>query len=188
MTYPIPVPAQAKNPMAARTFNSKFSSSAPTYNSLSTASDGKIYYALTSDHFNASAQMYRYDPAADAITHLADLTQAAGEGNLNAVVQGKVHVDFHELNGKLYFATHLGFYQTIDNREIAGTPPAGVLPYPGGHFVSYDLGSGAFEDLGKPVPGEGIIAVALDTQRGLLYGLTWPSGILVRYDLASRQV
>jgi hypothetical protein len=193
-----PSPATPVDPPAgsytfkARTFNSQFANSAAAYNSLSTASDGNVYYALTSDIYNVGAQMYRYDPAKDAITHLADLTEVAGEQNANAIVQGKVHVDFHELNGKLYFSTHLGFYDTVPpgplGREIEGTPPAGVAAYPGGHFLSYDLNSGAFENFGIPVPGEGIIAIALDTSRGLLYGLTWPSGLLVRYDLASRQI
>jgi hypothetical protein len=183
-----PIVPPAVYAFTARTYDSQFPNAAATYNSLSTASDGNVYYALTSEVFNVGAQMYRYDPVADAITHLADLTDVAGEKNLDAVVQGKVHVDFHELDGKLYFATHLGFYQTVDGREIPGTPPAGVAPYPGGHFLSYDLQSGAFENLGMPVPGDGIIAVALDTSRGLLYGLTWPRGLLVRYDLASKQV
>lgn len=166
-----------------KTFDSGFADSALSYNALSTASDGKVYYALSSEKSDIGAQMFRYDPLTAAITHLADLTEACGEKNLNAVVQGKVHTNFHELNGKLYFSTHLGFYSSSGAREVEGTPPAGVKPYPGGHFLAYDLATGAFKDYGIPVAGEGIIAVALDKKRELFYGLTWPSGILVQLNL-----
>jgi len=185
-----PLTAVTGGPLAfaARIFNSNFAQASLTYHALSIASDGCVYYALTSDTFDQGARMFRYDPLADKITVLAaDLTAVVGEKN--SVAQGKVHVNFHELNGKLYFATHLGFYNTLGNgRELQGAPPNGVAPYPGGHFLSCDLKSGAFQDLGKPVPGDGIIAIALDSARGLLYGLMWPHGELVRYDLATGQV
>lgn len=190
MSSPSPaVPTPLNYAFTAKTFNSQFAYSAATYNALSVASDGNVYYAISTEVFNVGVQMYRYNPVTDTIAHLADLTKIVGEENSNAVVQGKVHVNFHELNGKLYFSTHLGFYDTTaEGREIAGTPPAGVGPYPGGHFLSYDLKTEAFEDFGIPVRGEGLIAVALDTRRGLLYGLTWPSGLLVAYNLASKAV
>jgi len=43
--------------------------------------------------------------------------------------------------------------------------PEGYKPYPGGHFFSYDLADGRFEDLVTGVPEEGIIAMQLDPTR-----------------------
>jgi len=174
--------------LTARTFNSGFAQSHDTYNGLSAASDGKIYYVLCSQSIDTGAQMFCYDPAADMIRHLGELTEAAGEKGLKAIPQGKSHVWFYESNGKLYFATHVGFYTVKGGRELMGVPPPGYKPYPGGHFLSYDLATGKFEDLAKAPPGQGILAMTMDTRRGRVYGLTWPNGYFLRYDLASREM
>ena len=36
--------------------------------------------------------------------------------------------------------------------------------------------------------GEGIIAMNMDVQRGELYGITWPTGHFLRYDLKSKKM
>ena len=66
-----------------------------------------------------------------------------------------------------------------------GVPPPGYKPYPGGHFLCYEIATGKFQDLAKDPKGEGILAMAMDTSRGRLYGLTWPTGRFLRYDLES---
>lgn len=43
------------------------------------------------------------------------------------------------------------------------------------------------EDLGTPVPGEGIFAMAIDKERNRIYGLTSPGGKFFIYDIASRK-
>ena len=87
---------------------------------ISSASDGKIYYVLCSEAHNVAGQMYSFDPAAKKITHLGDLTEACGEKDAKAVAQGKSHVNFVECQGRLYFATHTGFYAIIDDMEKIG--------------------------------------------------------------------
>jgi hypothetical protein len=174
--------------LIARTYDSGFDLAHDTYNGMGTGSDGKIYYVLCSESFKTGAQMYSYDPAADKIRHLGDLTEACGEKGLNAIVQGKSHVTFVECDGKLYFATHVGYYSIIDGMEKIGIPPAGYKPYPGGHFLSYDMTSGEFEDLAKAPRGEGTLSMTMDTRRRRLYGLTWPSGFFIYYDLASKKL
>jgi hypothetical protein len=67
-----------------------------------------------------------------------------------------------------------------------GIPPAGYKPYPGGHLLSYDLKSGQFEDYGICPGREGVLTFNMDTKRGRMFALTWPSGIFYRYDLATR--
>ena len=52
--------------LVARIHNSGFALAHDTCNGISTASDGKIYYVLSSQTHDAAAEMYVYDPAARA--------------------------------------------------------------------------------------------------------------------------
>ncbi|MCX8037452.1 MAG: hypothetical protein N3D11_10500 [Candidatus Sumerlaeia bacterium] len=171
--------------LIARTFNSGFALAHDTYNGMGTGSDGRIYYVLSSESHEVGAKMYVYDPATDKISYCGDLTEACGEKDLKTIVQGKSHVNFVEADGKLYFATHVGYYSIIDGMEKIGIPPAGFKSYPGGHFLAYDMKSGKYEDLGLAPNGEGILSMTMDTRRGRLFGLTWPTGLFIYTDLDS---
>jgi hypothetical protein len=173
-------------PLVATHYYSGFEGAHDTYNAISTASDGKIYYILSSATYDQGGQIYCYDPKTDKITFLADLTDVCGEKGQNAISQGKSHVDFYERSGKLYFATHVGFYEIIDGMEcMPVNPPEGYKLYPGGHILSYDLSNGKFEDLAIMPDGEGIIAMILDKERAQIYGLTWPKGYFIHYDIGT---
>ena len=102
--------ASAPRKLTADAFDSGFPLSHATFNGMSAASDGKIYYVLCTDSIDTGAQMYSYDPATGKIRHLGDLTEASGEKGRKAIPQGKSHVNFVEWQGKLYFATHVGYY------------------------------------------------------------------------------
>lgn len=158
------------------------------YNAVYAASDGKIYYVICAHGIEKGAQMFSYDPANGKITQLADLTEASGEKGLKTIPQGKSHVPFYEHKGKLYFATHLGYYQVIDGKEMVGVPPAGYKPYPGGHFLAYDMKTGKIEKLGTAPGNEGIITLSMDHKKERLYALTWPSGRFLRYDLETKKL
>ncbi|MFN7996179.1 MAG: hypothetical protein U0Q18_21390 [Bryobacteraceae bacterium] len=93
-----------------------------------------------------------------------------------------------ESNGKLYFATHVDWYSLVGGKEVMGIPPAGYKPYPGGHFLAYDMATGKFTNLAKAPSGQGIITMNMDTRRGRLYGITWPSAYFLRYDLKTREL
>jgi len=180
--------ADAARGLIARTYDSGFALAHDTYNGMGAASDGRIYYVLSSESHEVGAKMYCYDPAADAVCCLGDLTEACGEKGKKTIVQGKSHVNFVESAGKLYFATHVGYYSIVDGMEKIGIPPQGFKPYPGGHFLAYDVASGRFEDLAVAPHGEGILSMTMDTRRGRLYGLTWPTGCFLRYDLAAKEL
>ncbi|MCK4854993.1 MAG: neutral/alkaline non-lysosomal ceramidase N-terminal domain-containing protein, partial [Bacteroidales bacterium] len=145
ITYP---DTKAPHPLTAKYYFSGFDQAHDTYNAISPASDGKIYYVLSSQSIDVGGQMYSYDPDNDEVEFIADLTDVCGEEGLNAISQGKSHVNFYERDGKLYFATHVGYYQIIDGMEkLAKQAPEGYKLYPGGHILSYDLKTGEFEDL-----------------------------------------
>ena len=192
-THPLSAAAAQGSPPAeprllARTYNSGFPQAHDTYNGLSTASNGKIYYVLSSEVYDVGAQMYVFDPGSKSIKHLGDLTEACGEKGKKTIVQGKSHVNFVEAAGKLYFATHIGYYSIIDGMEKMGIPPGGWKPYPGGHLLAYDMRSGKFEDLAIAPHREGILTMNMDTRRGRIFGLTWPSGHFFRFDLATKDM
>jgi hypothetical protein len=107
---------------------------------------------------------------------------------MKVVAQGKSHVNFVESGGKLYFATHLGYYSIIDGMEKTGVPKGDYKAYRGGHLLAYDMKTKAFEDLGTGPHSEGIITMNMDTTRGLIYGLSWPTGYLFRYDVAKKEL
>lgn len=172
----------------ATVYHSGFENAHDTYNGISSASDGKIYYVLCSQLMDIAGQMYSFDPETGTIEHLGDLTEICGEKDLKVVAQGKSHVNFVEMDGKLYFATHLGYYSIINGMEKTGLPTGDYNAYRGGHLLSYDLTTRKFEDLGIGPNKEGIITMNMDTVRGLIYGLSWPTGILFRYDVASRKM
>lgn len=174
--------------LAAKAYDSGFALAHDTYNGMCAASDGKIYYVLSSESYEVGAKMYAYDPARDEVRYAGDLTEACGEAGAKAIAQGKSHVNFVECGGKLYFATHVGYYSIVDGMEKIGIPPEGYRPYPGGHFLAYDMKTGAFEDLGTAPRGEGILSMTMDVKRRRLYGLTWPTGYFLRLDLASREL
>jgi len=175
--------------LKAHMYDSGFPQGQENYSSCFVASDGLVYYVLDTNHIEVGAQMYSLDPSSGKIRHIGDLTEAVGEKNSHAIPQGKSHVQFVESNGKLYFATHLGYYDHLKyfGRQVSPTGE-GYGTYPGGHFLSYDLSTGKFEEYGKAPAREGIIGMTMDTQRGRLYGLTWPSGLFIWYDLKTREL
>jgi len=191
-----PLPQQAETVLqstpdakiTATVYNSGFEHAHDTYNGISTASDGKVYYVLCSQLMDVAGQMYSFDPKSGNIEHLGDLTEICGEKDLKVVAQGKSHVNFVEMNGKLYFATHLGYYSIIDGMEKTGVPTGDYLAYRGGHLLAYDMKTKKFEDLGIGPNKEGIITMNMDPVRGIIYGLSWPTGIFFRYDVATRKM
>jgi hypothetical protein len=136
-----------------------------------------VYYVLCSTSIDYGGESF-VRSAADAITCLGDLTEICGEKGLKAVPQGKSHVGFHEYDGKLFFATHAGYYNMVDGMErLASVVPEGYTPYPGGHVLAYDLKSGVFDDLGYAPEREAVLSMGLDARRGVIYGITWLSAI-----------
>ena len=182
--------AQRSKPttLEATTYNSGFELAHDTYNGMYAASDNKIYYVLSSQSIDIGGKMYLFDPATNKIKLCGDLTEACGEKGLKTIVQGKSHVKFVESDGKLYFATHIGYYSMVDGMEKMGIPLAGHKEYPGGHLLAYDLKTGKYNDLVTAPHKEGILAMNMDIKRKIIYGLTWPTGYFFRYDIAKKEM
>ena len=162
---------------------SEFERSDSNFFSLSPASDGCIYYTLSSHDIDTHARIYRYDPRADEVRLLGVLGEIVGEAGAGTIPQGKSHSPFFELDGKLYIATHYGFFMSSGNKERPAGVPEGYKQYPGGHLLEYDMATGAFRDLAKAPTAEGIITFGLDPKYRRLYCLTWPKGLFLYYEL-----
>lgn len=178
--------------LAARVYDSGWAMNHDTWNGLGVASDGRVYYVLCSESIDRGGQMFCLDPGTGQVRHVGDLTEACGEKDLKAVPQGKSHVRFVESGGRLYFATHLAYYNPGGGapgaKEVMAAPPPGYKPYPGGHFLAYDLAQGTFQRLASAPLGEGILTMNMDVRRARLYGLTWPTGYFLRYDMAKNEM
>ena len=172
------------NQLTAITYNSGFPEAHDTYNALTMASDGNIYYVLSSDQIHVGGKMYLYNPETDQTEYLGDLTEICGEAGQNFIPQGKSHTRFYERNGKLYFSTHVGYYELIDGMDrLPVNPPAGYKLYPGGHIISYDLKTKQFEDLALIPNGEGMVSMTMDRDRGQIFGISWPRGNFIHFDV-----
>jgi hypothetical protein len=168
----------------AKRYYSGFSDAHDTYNAISAASDGNIYYVLSSVRHDIGAQFYRYKPEEDITEFIADLSDVLGEKEARYISQGKSHVEFYEHNGRLFFATHIGYYERIDGMDkYPERLPEGYKQYPGGHFLYYDLKTGEIKSLAIAPDGGGIVTMTMDKERERLYGITWPKGRLMDYDI-----
>ena len=170
--------------LIAKRYFSGFEHAHDTYNGITAGSDGKIYYVLSSPRYDVGAQMYVYDPESEKIEFIADISEALGEREKKYIPQGKTHTELYENNGKLYFSTHVGYYEMIDGAEsLPQKAPEGYKLYPGGHFLYYDMKTKDIKSLAVAPNGEGILTMVMDKERGHLYGITWPKGYFIDYDL-----
>ena len=177
-----------QGPLIASCFDSGFLEAHDTYNAMSVASDGCLYYVLSSDKIDVGGQIFRFDPLKEEIKFLGDLNVICGESNKNSIAQGKSHVLFYEFQNKLYFSTHVGYYQLIDGMDrLPEQAPDGFDLYPGGHILSYDLTNETFEDLAIIPNGEGVVTMVMDTKRGNIFGITWPTGHFFCYQVNEKK-
>lgn len=163
----------SEGPVKAKMIDANFLYGDSHYNAIAYASDGNVYYVISSHNKKSGAYLFRYNPRTKKVENIGDLTKIAGEDRTKVMNQGKVHSDLYEYNGKLYFGTHAGSYDRT---------------YLGGHFMSYDLKSEKFEDFGIPAPNEGLVAMSMDTTNNRMYAVTWPGYSFLYLDIASNKV
>src|SRR5690606_26322978 len=157
---------EKKNLIAHRHY-SGFPLAHDTYNALSVASDGCIYYVLSSEDFRIGGHVYRYDPHIGDSTLIGDLTVLCGEETSNAIGQGKSQGEFFEMGGKLSSLSPAGVYERIAGMErMYANPPEGLGLYRGGHILADDRRTGQTEELALAPHGEGMVSMTMDTDRG----------------------
>lgn len=84
-----------------------------------------------------------------------------------------------------------GFHKSGPRTLYAGTIPNGLSEgNKDGHIIEVQVnanGISKISDMGVPVPGEGIHALAINPNTGILYGVTYPSGIFFTFNVKSKQ-
>ena len=60
--------------LTAKVYNSGFDIAHDTYNAIDVASDGKVYYVLSSQSIDTGGQMFSFDPKTGKPNHCGDLT------------------------------------------------------------------------------------------------------------------
>jgi hypothetical protein len=151
------------------------------YHSLTAASDGLIYFTVSTHHDRSAARIFTFDPEDESIEEIGDLNEILATDISLEIPHGKIHTPLIEHEGYLYFSTHTAYY---DGNLPDISPDDGRAPYPGGHFIRYHLKEGRFDVLAQlKIANEGIITMTLDPVNGTLYGLTWPTGLLISYNL-----
>lgn len=162
---------------------SDFKMADSNFYSLTLGSDNNLYYTLCSHNIDTHGRVYCYAPDTDCLELVADFGQVTGEAGTKTLPQGKSHTPFFEHDGKLYVCTHYGYFKASDGKEEPAELPEGYKPYPGGHFLEIDMKTRACRVLATAPREEGLLTMNLDPARGRLYGLTWPKGLFMYYDL-----
>ncbi len=140
--------------------------------------DGRVWFSVSTHSGTQHAQVFRYDPQTDRLDHVADLGQACGEKLTGNPPQDKIH-------GQMFVDGELIYAGTCEGHAILGNP------YRGGYWLSIDRQTGKIANLvSRPAANgllcslseDGLLAVAYDPWRRLLYGHTNRKGWLLSLD------
>ena len=145
------------------------------WDGLYAARDGKVYSALIDE--GASAHLYVYDPLKGANVLLFDMAEYLDERGKGIRPTGKIHnKPVEDDAGNIYFVT-------MSNGS--GPNTFDFTSWRGGHWLKYDPKTNALEDMGLVDEGIGCYPLAIDKNRGYLYGIGF-TGYFYRFDLKSR--
>lgn len=161
--------------------------------SLAAAPDGRVYGATT----GFRSYLFVFSPKTDQVKPLGHLTDC--EGVHHSLVAGK--------DGRFFLG---GGKNVIQGFPIAKGPGGGLnwvsedlwrqveqqyKGYAGGHLYLYEPGQEEegsrgdgplkVKDLGIPVPGDGIYCLAIDPEREIVYGISYPHGHFFVHEATS---
>ncbi len=130
------------------------------YFSLCEGLNGKIYVGTAK--YGANAYLVEFDPATSTQRVVLDVHALCGLTATGYAAQAKLHTrNFVGPSGRIYVGSKQGYRKEGDTSA-----------YPGGYVMVYDPVKDVGENLGIPYPTQGIIDVAADERRGLLYAVT----------------
>ncbi len=169
----------------AELFQPNFAHGDCSYTGLIAASNGRVYFSVGTHNTDYASRFYSFDQKKKKITLIAKMDEALGEDIEKQYSHGKIHTRMFEHKGKIWFAVHTAYYDNdLPGMDITEKQTA----YQGGHFMNYDIKSGKFTDLAQIFPNEGIITLTMDKENEIMYGLTWPSALLVSYDIKNDDI
>jgi len=143
--------------------------------SLCEGLDGRVYVGTAKNGVNS--YLVEFAPRAERQKIVIDTHKVCGLDATGFAAQAEIHTrNFVGPSGKIYVASMQG-------RKESGDTAA----YPGGYVMTYDPRTGEAESLGMPFKGLGVIDVAADEARELLYCISAPEGRWAKGDMRTRQ-
>jgi hypothetical protein len=157
-----------------------------SWNALGKDDRDRVYIIWTGTRTDGreDAALFRYTQVTGKREFLGTFIDVATAQNniLDGEQIPKGHTRILQVGRKMYMASQ-GFH------DFKG--PIDTLPdYRGAHLFSYDLDTGAFDDVSRKLPGgvliehQGIVALNYSPEHQVLVGLSHPLGDLVVFDLA----
>ena len=160
-------------------------------------SNGKVYGATSGKR----AHLFVFDSRVNKVFPLGRLPEEA-KGVHHALAEGA--------DGRVFIGSGLNEIELLTltrdmphgrraiERQLWDDIKAKYRDYAGGHLYAYTPAKGdgevylpeapaAVEDLGIPVPGNSVYAMALDAKRGALYGISYPDAEFFSYDIAAKK-
>ena len=164
--------------------------------SLVAASNGRIYGGTSGQE----AYLFVYDPSINKVRHLGKLK---GQPGIH-------HALVEDRDGSIYAGSGLNVLRSLELTKNIGNARDSIsnalwadvrkpyADYAGGHLYRYHPSSGdkqvllpdaacPAEDLGIPIPNNGIYALAINPQTRAIYGISYPDGHLFEYQIASKK-
>jgi outer membrane protein assembly factor BamB len=158
--------------------------------------NGKVYGATS----GKKSHLFVYDFRVNKVFPLGVLPKSEGvhgclvEGN-NGILYIGTGKNEHEL---LILSKKMPEGRRAIENQLWADIEARYKGYEGGHLYAYDPEKGDADvylegaaakvvDLGVPLPGESIYALAIDAKGGVLYGLGYPHAELFAFDIATRK-
>lgn len=146
------------------------------YFSLCEGKDGKVYVGCA--QYNYNSYLVEFDPKTEQQRIVIDTRKLCGLQASGYAAQAKIHTrNFVGPSGTIYVGSKQG-YKTI---------PGDASEYPGGYVMTFDPKTDKSECLGMPYPKEGIIDVAADEKRGLLYVVSCEEQHYMLYDVKTKK-
>lgn len=145
------------------------------YFSLCEGRNGKMYIGTAK--YNVDAFLVEFDPVTEKQRIVVDVNKVCGLTATGYAAQSKIHTrNFVGPSGAIYVGSKQGYRRKGDTSE-----------YPGGYVITYDPKTDKAVNLGMPYPGQGIIDVVADEQRGLIYVVTCEDQHWMVYDVKTKK-
>jgi outer membrane protein assembly factor BamB len=158
------------------------------YTAIQADRDGRVYVGTA--YYGKRAELVQLDPRTAewrSVLQSDKFTYQYGRGQ---GIPGKIHTKLRlGEDGKIYGAMKQGYELHYALRADVGEAPEGVRGSQFTcYFFSYDPATDTAESLGPGWPQEGITSLAVDTERGYLYGATVPGVFFLVNDLENRRI
>lgn len=170
------------------------------YFSLCEGKNGKIYVGTAG--YGRNSYLVEFDPQTQKMRIVLDCHKLVGLPltPTGYAAQSKIHTrNFVGPSGKIYVGTKQGYPTAAEKAEEKKTGKK-IATYRGGYVIVYDPATDKSVNLGMPMPlndkrqpagakeGEGVIDVAADEERGLIYVVTCENQHWMLYDTKHPQL